>query len=193
MRRALLVIIAAIFVFGASAVALAQAEIQSQPFGGKLKIEGYAEYINFHSSHIDHSTWGGGVLARYMFLDWLGAQTNVTFYSDCSTSKLPSELGLLNWRLSAILQAHLTDIAPELYLYGGAGIGVQFNDNVGSVDVDNAFLGHVLGGLGWEFYENFFVEGELGYQFGDADTSNYTSSDISMDALFVRLGVGFKI
>ena len=193
MKKMLLGVIIALLGIAVSSLVFAQAEIKSQPFGGKLKLEGYAEYINFNEDAIDGSNWGGGILARYMFLDYLGVQTNFTFYSSIDTNKLGGHLNANNWRLTALLQAHLTDIAPQLYIYGGGGIGVQFNEDIGSISIDNAFTGHVLGGMGWDFAENFFLEGEAGYQFGNTDVSNYTKSNIDVDAFFARVGIGVKL
>lgn len=164
----------------------------SSPFDGRLKLQGYAEYINFTGSDIEGNTWGGGVLARYLFLDWLGAQTNVTFYADCEEEKLGGDLGFVNWRLSLILHAYVPDIADPLYVYGGGGLGVQFNDDVGDVEVDNAFTGHVLAGIGYDITELLNVEAEVGYQFGSADLSNYTDDDAGVEAVFVRLGGGVR-
>jgi opacity protein-like surface antigen len=161
-------------------------------FEKKFKIEGYAEYINFMGGDIDNSTWGGGVLARYLFTDWFGAQTNISFYGDCNTNDLPENLSLANWRLSLLVHTYAPDIDNKLYGYAGGGLGVQFNDDMGIVKIDNALTGHVLLGIGYDVTETINIEAEVGYQFGKADVENYTESDIGLEALFVRLGAGIR-
>jgi len=158
----------------------------------RFKVEGYAEYINFMGGDIDHSTWGGGVLARYLFVDWFGAQTNVTFYGKCNTKDLPEDLSLANWRLSLLVHTYAPDIDSKLYGYAGGGLGVQFNDNMGIVKIDDALTGHVLLGVGYDVTEMINIEAEVGYQFGKASTDNYKDSDIGLEALFVRLGAGVR-
>jgi hypothetical protein len=164
----------------------------TQPFGGRFKIEGYAEYIKFNGGDIGKGTFGGGILARYMFLDWLGAQTNFSFYSDCGTKELPGDLALTNWRLDLILHTYLPDICDQLYIYGGAGLGYQFNDNIGDVKIDDALTGNILVGLGYDINEVLSVEAEVGYQFGKADAENYKDDEIGLEALFVRAGLGIR-
>lgn len=164
----------------------------SSGYCGKFKLEGYGEYISFMGGDINHGTWGGGILARYMFLDWLGAQTNFSFYSKCKTDELPGDLEANNWRLTLLAHAYAPDIDPKLYGYVGAGLGVQFNNDISPVTIKDPLTGHVLFGIGYEFTETLFVEGEVGYQFGKADTSNFKDADIGVEALFVRVGAGVK-
>lgn len=191
--RKFLVFAVVLTIIGICSLSYAQG---SQPFGGKLRIQGYAEYINYNEDDIDADAWGGGVLARYLFLDWLGAQTNVSFYGDAETDKLGGDLSATNWRLSAILHSYLSNFAPELpdkaYIYAGGGIGVQFSDDVGSIEIDDTLTGHVLGGIGYDLTELINIEAEVGYQFGDADVTNFTEDEIGLDAVFVRLGGGIR-
>lgn len=194
MKKFLILAVLVILGISFSAIGFAQVGIESQPCKGKLKIEAYTEYINFNDSDLDASAWGGGILARYMFLDWLGAQTNFSLYGDCDTNKLGGDLSFSNWRLSVILHTYVPSMGEPLplYVYGGAGLGYQFNSEVGNVNVDDSLTGHVLGGVGYDFHENFFIEAEAGYQFGNADVENYTDSKIGLEAVFLRMGVGVK-
>ena len=159
---------------------------------GRLKIQGYAEYINFRGNDINKGTWGGGVLARYLFLDWLGAQTNVSWYANSKTKNLGGDLSFTNWRLSLLLHTYAPDLMEGLYAYAGGGVGYQWNDDIKTVKVDNAWTGHVLAAVGYDFTEYFNVEAEIGYQFGSADTKNYTDDSIGLEAIFVRLGGGVR-
>ena len=171
----------------------AQVGIESQPLDSRLKVQVYTEYINFSDEPIDSSAWGGGILARYMFLDWLGAQTNFTYYGDADVDNFNGDLSFSNWRLSAIVHTYVPGVKGEklpIYVYGGGGLGFQFNSEVVNIDVDDAFTGHILGGIGYDLHENFHLEAELGYQFGTAALSNYTKGDTSVEAAFVRAGVG---
>ena len=164
----------------------------SKPFDGRLKLQAYAEYINFTGGDIDHSAWGGGILARYLFLDWLGAQTNVTWYGDVETKNIGGDLSFANWRLTLLAHTYMPAINDKLYVYGGPGVGVQFNDDVGAVEIDNPWTWHVLAGLGYDITELFNVEAEIGYQSGKADAKNFTDDEIGVEALFVRLGGGVR-
>lgn len=159
---------------------------------GKLKIEGYGEYINFTGGDINNSTWGGGVLARYLFWDWLGAQTNVTFYSKCKTKDIGGDLSFTNWRLSLLLHTYSPDVDPKLYGYFGAGLGVQFNNDINDVKIKNALTGHILLGIGYDITDILHAGAEVGYQFGKADADNYTDDRIGLDAIFVRLAAGVR-
>lgn len=161
------------------------------PCSGKFKIEGYAEYINFNND-IDMNTWGGGILARYMLLDWLGGQTNFTLYSDNSASNFDGDLSIKNWRASVILHTYLPEILDKLYIYGGGGAGLQFNDDVNDIEIDDGVTLHVLAGIGYDITERLSLEAELGYQFGHADVKNYSEDDVSIEALFIRLAAGLK-
>lgn len=205
MRKCLVIAVLAVFAIVFSAVSYAE-QVQApqtvqtttvttqkaEGFGGKLKLQGYGEYINFTGGDIHHSTWGGGVLARYLFLDWLGAQTNVSFYSKVKTSELDGDLSFANWRLSLLLHAYATDIDPKLYGYVGGGLGVQFNDDIGDVSIKDPLTGHVLAGIGYDITEVVNIEAEVGYQFGNADADNYKDDSIGVEALFVRLGAGVR-
>lgn len=164
----------------------------AQETKGRFRIQGYAEYINFTDNEIDNSTWGGGALARYLVLDWFGLQTNVSFYNDCETDELGGDLSVINWRFSPILHTYLTGIDDRLYVYGGGGVGVQINGDVGDVGIDDALTGHVLGGVGFDISEIFNVEAEVGYQFGSADTSGFENDEIGVEAVFIRAGGGIR-
>ena len=177
-----------------ASMTFAQATYEAQPFGGKLKIEGYAEYIKFNESDLDSSAWGGGVLARYLFLDWLGVQTNFTIYTNTDPKKLSGDLSFRNLRLAVILHTYINglDGPMPLYVYGGGGPGIQFNSDVHDIHVKDAITGNVIGGIGYDFSDHFNIEAEVGYQFGDADVSNYRKSKIGVDAMFVRFGIGAR-
>lgn len=167
---------------------------KSQRFENRLKIQGYTEYISFSAGDIEGNSWGGGILARYLFLDWfgqLGAQTNVTFYGASKEKKLGGDLSFANWRFSVILHTY-DDTASPIYVYGGGGVGVQFNGDVGVVEVNNAFTGHVLAGIGYEITESFNIETEAGYQFGNANLKNYATPSASVNAFFIRFGGGIR-
>lgn len=158
---------------------------------GKLKLEGYAEYINFNND-VDMDTWGGGILARYMLLHWLGGQTNFTFYSDSSASNFGGDLSIMNWRASVILHTYLSEILDKLYIYGGGGVGMQFSDDVGNIEIDDAVTTHVLAGIGYDVTEILNLEAEFGGQFGHADVKNYSDDDVNLEAVFIRLAAGIK-
>lgn len=194
MKRILGVFILVVLGVLVSTSLFAQARIESQPFGGKMKVEGFGEYIHFVDSDIDASSWGGGILARYLFNEWIGTQLSFTYYGDADTNKLGGDLSFYGIRFSILLHTYVTgtDGVMPLYVYGGAGVGGQFNSEVGSVEVNDAVLGHVLGGVGYDFAENFFIEAEGGYQFGNAGVSNYTKSNIGLEAYFIRAGIGAK-
>lgn len=191
--RKILVFAVILTLIGLSGLSYAQG---SQPFGGKLKIQGYGEYISYSKDDIDADAWGGGVLARYLFLNWLGAQTNVSFYSDAESDRLEGNLSATNWRLSAILHGYLSAISSDMpenpYIYAGGGLGVQFSDDVGSIEIDDTITGHVLGGIGYDLTDILNIEVEVGYQFGDADVTNFQDDKIDLDAVFVRLGGGIR-
>lgn len=203
MRKILAITVLALFVIATSTMVYAQAApvtstvttiTTTQPtgFGKKLKIEGYAEYINFRSAAINRGTWGGGILARYLFLDWLGAQATFSFYSACKTKELGGDLSFTNLRVSLLLHTYVPDVDDRLYVYGGGGIGGQFNSNIDPIEIDTALTGHLLVGLGFDITEILNLEAEVGYQFGKADVKNYTDGDIGVEAIFARLGAGIR-
>lgn len=205
MRKFLIVAVLAAAIIASGAVAFAaeakvvqattQVTTQTQPVSAidkKLRIEAYAEYINFTGGAINNNTWGGGVLARYLFLDWLGAQTNVTFYGDIDPKDIGRDMSLTNWRLSLLFHTYAPDIDPKLYGYAGGGLGVQFNGDVGDVKVKDALTGHFLLGVGYDITEILNLEAEVGYQFGRADTDNYTDNNVDLKALYVRAGAGIR-
>lgn len=195
MKKFLVIAVLVVLSTSLSAAVFAQVEIQSQPFGGKLKLEAYGEYINFTGDDIDASAWGGGILARYLIVDWLGAQTNFTLYGGCQPDKLTGDMSFSNWRFSIIFHTYVIGMEGPmpLYIYGGGGAGYQFNSEVGDVKIDDDVTGHALAGIGYDFPEKFHLEIEGGYQFGNADAENYTESKINLDAFFIRAGVGFRI
>lgn len=188
MKKFLVVFVLTALVIASGAVVYAEVE---NGLGGKFKLEGYAEYINFTGSEINNSAFGGGVLARYLLLDWFGIQTNFSFYDDVEAEELGGDLTFSNWRFSAILHTYIPLISDKLYVYGGGGVGVQFNDDIGDVGIDDALTGNVLVGAGYDITEIITVEAEIGYQFGNADTSNF-GGDIGLEAVFVRLGGGIR-
>lgn len=181
MKKWLFILMFMFFVSGAIA--------NAQEARGRFRLQGYAEYINFTDNEIDNSTWGGGALARYLLLDWLGLQTNFSFYNDSETDELGGDLSVMNWRFSPILHTYLTD---SLYLYGGGGVGIQFNGDIGNVGIDDVLTWHVLGGIGYDISSIFNVEAEFGYQFGSADTSDFKNDEVGVEALFIRVGGGIR-
>ena len=200
MKKLLLVAMLALLVAASGSVAYAQQTYEettvtqqtSTVFDGRLKIQGYAEYINFRGNDISNGTWGGGILARYLFLEWLGAQTNVSWYGNVKTDKLGGDLKFTNWRLSLLLHTYVPDLMEGLYAYAGGGVGYQWNGNISAIKIDNAWTGHVLAAVGYDFTEYFNVEAELGYQFGTADLKNFSGNDTGLEAIFVRLGGGIR-
>lgn len=161
-------------------------------FDKRLKIEGYGEYINFRGDAINKSTWGGGILARYLFLDWFGAQATFSFYSKCKTANLGGDLSFTNLRVSLLLHTYVPDIDDRFYIYGGGGIGGQFNSNIDPITINNALTGHLMAGLGFDITEILSLEGEVGYQFGKADVSNYSDGSIGVEAIYARIGAGIR-
>lgn len=158
---------------------------------GKFKFEGYTEYINFNND-IDMEAWGGGVLARYMLLHWLGGQTSFTIYDDSHAENFGDNLSVMNWRASVILHTTLSEILENLYAYAGGGVGMQFNDDIGKIQIDDAVTTHVLLGIGYDITNVFSIEAEFGGQFGHADVRNYSEPDVNLEAVFIRLGAGLK-
>lgn len=203
MRKILAITVLALFVIAIGSTVFAQATqapatvtttttTTTTGFDKRLKIEGYAEYINFRGSAINKSTWGGGILARYMFLDWLGAQGTFSFYSKCKTADLGGDLSFTNLRVSLLLHTYVPDVDDRFYVYGGGGIGGQFNSNIDPIEIDNALTGHIIVGLGYDITEILNLEAEVGYQFGKADVTNYSDSDIGVEAIFARVGAGIR-
>lgn len=203
MRKILVITVLALLVIATSSMVFAQTAQEpatvtttttttTTGFDKRLKIEGYAEYISFRSSAIDKSTWGGGILARYLFLDWLGAQATFSFYSKCKTNDLGGDLSFSNLRVSLLLHAYIPEMDDKLYVYGGGGAGGQFNSNIDPIEIDSALTGHVLAGIGYDITDIINVEAEVGYQFGKADATNYTDDTIGVEAIFARLGAGIR-
>lgn len=160
-------------------------------FDKKLQFQAYTEYIHFTSSEFERGSWGGGLLGRLLFNDWLGIQTNMAFYGDAKTKNLPENLSFSNWRLTLLLHSYLPNTYEKWHGHIGAGIGVQFNEDMSPIRIKDPVLGHVLAGLGYAINETFSLEAEIGYQFGTADTVNY-SKDVDMDAVFIRAGANLK-
>ena len=201
MKKLLLVAVLALLVAFSGSMAYAQQTVEettittqqsSSVFDGRLKIQGYAEYLHFTGSNIKNGSWGGGILARYLFLDWLGAQTNATWYGDCKTDKLGGDLKFSTWRLSLILHTYAPDLMEGLYAYAGAGVGYQWSDDITPIKVDGAWTGNVIGAIGYDFTEYFNLEAEVGYQFGTADLEHFKRNDTGLEAIYVRLGGGVR-
>ncbi len=203
MRKILAITVLALLVIATSSMVFAQAAqapatvtttttTTTTGFDKRLKINAYAEYINFRSSAINKGTWGGGILARYLFLDWLGAQGTFSFYSNCKTKDLGGDLSFTNLRVSLLLHEYIPEMDEKLYVYGGGGIGGQFNSNIDPIEIKNALTGHVLAGIGYDITDVINVEAEVGYQFGKADVTNYADDSVGVEAIFARLGAGIR-